>query len=515
MDMKTEVLVDPRAAETFPQLLRAAATAYGDDTAVVLRDENAPDEAITFVQLESRSAELARGLIARGAGKGTRIGFIFGNGPDFAVMLAAISRIGAIAVPISTMIIGNELVRVLRQSDIAGLILQRTFLGKDYLERLCDALPELRSGKAPELWLPEAPYLRWIISTGSDLPATIDDLSAVTADAARVSENFLHEIESEVHSTDQMIEVYTSGSMALPKGVKHNHGPVCFRARYLADIMNVTRGKEVNAMMPMFWVGGLMMYLLPDLVAGATTMCSPRTLNNSRVAMGSVMSDDDLALISNQPKPWWGLGMSETLGPYSYGDEIRAEGYPMCAPMDHFADGYDIRIADENDQPVGDGEIGEMQVRGYPVTSGLHKIERSKHFTADGYYHTGDMCKIEGSRVHFVGRGGDMIKTASSNVSPAEVEIELQNQEGVHNAYVVGIPDKERGQLVVAAVVPREGVETLDFGEIEVNLRKNLSGFKVPRAFVQITREEIPMLHSNKVSRRLVEKMMIEKLGRG
>ena len=77
----------------------------------------------------------------------------------------------------------------------------------------------------------------------------------------------------------------------------------------------------------------------------------------------------------------------------------------------------------------------------------------------------------------------------------------------------VGLPDKERGQLVVAAVVPREGA-TLDFAEIEATLRQRLSSYKVPRAYVQIAREEVPMLHSNKVGRRLLTTMMAEKLGR-
>jgi acyl-coenzyme A synthetase/AMP-(fatty) acid ligase len=119
----------------------------------------------------------------------------------------------------------------------------------------------------------------------------------------------------------------------------------------------------------------------------------------------------------------------------------------------------------------------------------------------------------EGSRVHFVGRSGDMIKTAGSNVSPAEVELELQQLPGVHSAYVVGLPDKERGQLVVAAVVPRDGVE-LDFTAIEADMRQRLSGYKVPRAYVAIARDDVPMLHSNKVARRQIETLMAEKLGR-
>ena len=509
--MTTGIQDDPREATTFPQLVRRAATAYGDDVAITLQGETIPDDAITFAELDRQSAELARGLIARGAGKGSRIGFIYGNGPRFAVMLAAIARIGAVAVPISTMIRANELVRVLRQSDVAGLIVQRRFLGNDYVERLCDALPELRE-LGPELRIARVPFLRWIVSQGDALPDSVRGMEYLSSAAGTVEEALLREVEAEVHPADQMIEIYTSGSMALPKGVKHNHGAVLFRTHYIRQMAGTRRGQETDAFLPMFWVGGLMITLMPNWEVGATTTCTERTMNNNRIALGSVMAEDDLKAM-NRGKPYWALGMSETLGPYSFGDVVRAPGYPLCSPLDHFADRYEGRVADEQGRPVADGESGEIQVRGYPVTPGLHKIERAEYFTADGYYRTGDMGLVEGGRIHFVGRNGDMIKTAGSNVAPAEVEMEMQALDGVHNAYVVGLPDKERGQLLVAAVVPREGV-TLDFAEIEATLRQRLSSYKVPRAYVAISHEEVPMLHSNKVSRRQIEAMMAQRLGR-
>jgi acyl-CoA synthetase (AMP-forming)/AMP-acid ligase II len=228
------------------------------------------------------------------------------------------------------------------------------------------------------------------------------------------------------------------------------------------------------------------------------------------VAIGSVLADEEL---QPRPPPYWGLGMSETLGPYSYGDELRAPGYPLCAPMDHIADRYELRVADAQGNPVDAGTSGEIQIRGYAVTPGLHKIERSAYFEPDGFYHTGDTAILEGKRLLFVGRDGDMIKTAGSNVSPAEVEQELQLLDGVHSAYVVGIPDRERGQLLVAAVVAREGV-VLDVAAIESQLRQRLSSYKVPRAYALITHQEVPMLISNKVARRQIEAMMVERFGR-
>lgn len=512
MSTQDGVLDDPKLAKTFPQLIRAAAAAYGDSLALTLKGDTISDDAVSFRELDDRSAELARGLLARGIGKGSRVGFILGNSPSFALMLAAIARIGAIAIPFSTLIKSNELVRVLRQSDVSGLIVQRSLLGHDLVERLCDALPDLRSGDSPDLRIYAAPYLRWIVAAGDDLPPTFHDMRFLTDAAASVSIEMLRAVEAEVHTTDQMIEIYTSGSMALPKGVKHNHGPIMTRTHYLRSMIGQARGDVRGAPMPMFWIGGLMMFLMPHWEIGATTACTEGTSTSTRVAMGSVLADEDLKAMPLM-STMWGLGMTETIGPYSYGDELRAPGYPLCAPMDHIADGYEVRVADDDDQPLPEGEIGEIQVRGFAVTPGLHKVERDAHFTADGYYHTGDMGFYTGTRLLFTGRNGDMIKTASSNVSPAEVEMEMQQLEGVHLAFVVGLPDKDRGQIVVAAVVPRDGVE-LDFADIEGKLRKQLSGYKVPRFYVAISNAEVPMLPSNKVARRQIERMMAEKLGR-
>lgn len=498
-----------------PQMVRAAADAYGDGVALTLKGETIPDDAITFRQLERQSAEIARALIARGIGKGSRIGFIQGNSPMFAVLLAAISRIGAIAVPISTMIKANELVRVLRQSDIAGLIVQRSLLGHDLVERLLDALPALRETASPDLRLPAAPYLRWIASWGPDLPASIGALEAMADLAEGIDEELLLAIEAEVHPTDQMVEIYTSGSMALPKGVRHLHGPVMFRAGYIARMLGTRERGDSAATLPMFWVGGMGITLLPNWVTGVCTHCTEGTSTSSRHAMGSVMAEEDLQIMASN-KPYWALGMSETFGPYTYGDELRTPGYPLCAPIDHIAERYEVRIADpETNLPVADGGTGEVQVRGYALTPGLHKLAREDYYTPDGFYHTGDLGLVDGQRIHFVGRSGDMIKTSGSNVSPAEVEQEMQLLDGIHSAYVVGLPDHQRGQLVVAAVVARDGADP-DMAVVEAELRNRLSSYKVPRAYVRISREEVPMLPSNKVSRRAIEALIADKLsGKG
>jgi acyl-CoA synthetase (AMP-forming)/AMP-acid ligase II len=499
------------AAKTYPQFLRAVALAYEDAPAVILRRPGIADQSLSYRDLESRSASLARGLLARGIGKGTRIGFIFGNGPEFVLIFSALARIGAVAIPISTLLKSNELVRVLRQADLTGLIVQRSLLGNDYADRMCEALPGLLTGHSPELRLEQTPYLRWIVSTGPDLPQTFRDFSWLSDEAGTVDESLLEEVEREVHSTDQLVEIYTSGSMALPKGVRHDHGPAIFRGHWIRAQMGLRTG-EVYCPLPMFWVGGLMISLLPNMEMGVASLCSEGTPISSRYAMGSVLAPEDLAEMKQTP-PFWGLGMSETLGPYALGKEFRAPGYPVCAPLDIVADRFEMRVADANGRPVADREIGEIQVRGYALSPGLHKIEREEYYTADGFYHTGDLGLVEGERVHFVGRDGDMIKSAGSNVSPAEVEMEMQALDGIHSAYVVGLPDAERGQLVAAAIVPREG-SSIDPDAIQKELRQKLSPYKVPQAYILLTRDEVPMLFSNKVDRRRIRTLTAERLGR-
>ena len=491
-------------------MIRAAAREYGDSVALEHRDGDIVDEQITFAALERQSAALSKGLVARGAGKGSRIGFIFGNGPSFAIVLAAIARIGAVAIPISTLVKSTELVRILRQSDVSALIVQRHFLGVDYVERLLSALPGLAESDA-DLRLAETPYLRWIAVQGKGaLPPCMRESSELGATSDSISDALLESIEAEVHATDQMVEIYTSGSMALPKGVKHTHGAVLFRAHYLAEKIKLERGQSYPAILPMFWVGGLMMSLMPNLVSGATTICADKTLSNSRFAMGSVLAADDMKAMATMDVIW-ALGMTETLGPYSYADTFRAPGYPLCAPLDHIADAFEVRVVDAENDPVADGVVGEIQVRGFALTPGLHKVAREDYFTPDGFYRTGDMGIVDGRRILFVGRDGDVIKTSSSNVSPAEVELELQSLDGVHSAYVVGVPDYERGQLIVAAVVARDGA-TLDFDAIDATMRTRLSSYKAPRAYFALTREEVPLLASNKVARRQLERMLAERL---
>jgi acyl-CoA synthetase (AMP-forming)/AMP-acid ligase II len=142
---------------------------------------------------------------------------------------------------------------------------------------------------------------------------------------------------------------------------------------------------------------------------------------------------------------------------------------------------------------------------------GLYKRERADVFDADGWYRTGDRGYFRDGWFFFTGRHSDLIKTAGANVAPAEVERVLMAYPDVKLAFVVGVADEDRGQEVVALVVPWRidtttgaAIEPPEPAELQQRLRSEVSSYKVPRRVFLIGDEDVPWLISQKVDRRAV-----------
>jgi acyl-CoA synthetase (AMP-forming)/AMP-acid ligase II len=200
--------------------------------------------------------------------------------------------------------------------------------------------------------------------------------------------------------------------------------------------------------------------------------------------------------------------MTETFGMYAWGKEATAELSPIAAPLDFFQPGFEVRVVDPTGADVGDGERGEIVVRGPCVARRLHKVLRDDVFDADGFYRTNDEGLVDGDRIHFLGRLGDMIKTAGANVAPAEVERALAGLDEVMFAVVVGVDDERRGQIVGAAVVPTDG-DVVEVATLRERLRSELSSYKVPRLVLVLgSFAEVPMTPSRKVRKRELAQMI-------
>jgi acyl-CoA synthetase (AMP-forming)/AMP-acid ligase II len=198
------------------------------------------------------------------------------------------------------------------------------------------------------------------------------------------------------------------------------------------------------------------------------------------------------------------LGMTETGGPHTMAEvpdtplppELRGSfGVPLPGVVSH-------RIVDPaSGLEAPAGQEGEIQVRGQILMSGIYKRERHEVFGPDSWYGTGDRGWFDDAgHLHFTGRASTLIKTAGSNVSPAEVESVLDAMPEVLHSFVVALPHPVRGQVVGAAVVASHGAR-LSVETIVAHARRNLSTFKVPTVIRLLAENELPMLPTGKVDR--------------
>ncbi|BBY22175.1 class I adenylate-forming enzyme family protein [Mycobacterium stomatepiae] len=533
-------MATPIEAATIGQLLRTAADSFGDADAVV-----AGGTRLTFTELDQRTRTLARNLIGRGVTKGCHVGISFGNDTDFIVSLLAVSRIGAVAVPISAFARGRELLRLLRYGDVAAILTARTMMGTDQVERLAAALPGLESARGPFLTLPDVPNLRWVdfVNAEAGLPPWASS-AQYGHPSTPVSEALLEAVEADVLGTDVALMIHTSGTTADPKGVPHLHDTVCFRARYLAERMQYRPGERTYTSHVLFWIGGLTMSLFTSLAAGATSVWCERfgagevlaLIEREKVtrlviyphqveqllAHSAFATTDRASLRVADPRLVVGhegdgirtpeghrmaLGMSETFGPFSWG----SGGANHIAAIEDIQPGLEVRVVDEHNQSVADGETGEIAVRGRCVTPGYYKRPKDFGFDADGWLHTGDRGLRDGNSIHYLGRLTQMIKTAGANVAPAEVAEAMLALNGVREAYVVPVPDDTRGQLVAAAAVLDSG-SGLDAARIRAELKRDLSPYKVPTLVAIFESEEIPWTPTFKVRTHQLTDMILARV---
>ena len=514
-----------------PALLRYCRQHYAGNDVLVFDDRR-----LTYGEMDEQSAILALQLLEAGVSKATRVGVLFPNSSEFLVSWLAVVRIGAVAVPISTLSSTVELARIIRHADLHILITADRFLSHDYVARLKEGFPDLAASRQP-LLLEGAPYLRqvWVWGDCAEPWARQVDLSRPST----YPRELLERIESEVSPADVVSIIYSSGSTADPKGVIHSHGAFMRQAAKVAATYPYVEDDRVFTPMPFFWVGGLTLTLLHGMHKGMAVIGSGKSgsalldfLERERVTyvvgwahlIKALTSDPtfpgrDFSSIRGgcMVEPGTGpknqmfgnaLGMTETCGPHTlsppdYPDSLAGSFGPPFA-------GMELKIVDiETGVEVPEGQTGELLVRGDALMQGMVKIEREAVFEPDGFYRTRDVCSFREGYLFFHGRCDDMIKASGANVSPREVEAAIMALGGVVQAIVLKVADERRGNVVGAVIALEEGT-AYEAEWLRRELAKSLSSYKVPRVIITLKPSEIPMMSSGKADRRKLGQMLEE-----
>lgn len=502
---------------TIDQLVRFRAE-HDADTPMVID----PASRLSYRELDSTTRDLAATFVEAGVGKGSRVGLTMPNGTRWVQIAIALTRIGAVLVPLSTLLQAGELVAQLRVAAVQFLVSVEEFRGHRYLDDLETVQP------------PELPALQRVWSS--------DQLPSSTA--SERPRRIIDPMTATVTPADPLVIMFTSGSSGSPKGVLHSHGNALGAVRSGLAARCITAGTRLYLPMPFFWVGGFGSGILSVLLAGATLVTEEiprpettlRLLERERVTLfrgwpdqaealarhaGAVGVDLSAlrpgsleALLPPEQRARPGaratlFGMTETFGPYC--------GYPADTDMPATAwgscgkpfAGMDVRIVDpDSGEPVAAGTAGMIHIRGPHTLRGICGRSREELFTADGFYPTGDLGHLdEHGFLFYHGRSDDMFKVSGATVYPGEVERALRAIDGVDNAFVTNVQGTA-GERVGAAVVCDAA---LTAEQLRASARKLLSAFKVPTVWLLLGSDDgVPRGATGKVDVRRLRELLAE-----
>jgi fatty-acyl-CoA synthase len=526
----------PPRSRTLGALLDEIATARPDGEAVVFRGER-----LTYPALRDRADTLARALLALGVRKGDRVALLLPNRPEWLVTAFAAAKIGAVTVAISTFSTPREIAWTLEHAQPRVIVTMEAFRGRGYLGAIHDLCPELARAAPGEIRSERLPELRAVIGIDDRRHAGIERWADVTARARDVSATVLAAAAASVSAEDVCFILYTSGSTATPKGVTLAHGGVVENGFNIGERQRLSARDRLWLSVPLFWSFGSANALPAILTHGGTIVLQEgfepgealALLDDERCSVYYGMANMARAMLEHPERRHRTLAAMRTGLTIGLPEDIQmtidavnarelcnvygaTETYGNCAVTDAH-DPLELRLTTQGlplpgtslrvvepatGRPLPPGEVGEFRVKGH-LTPGYYRDPEQTRaaFDAEGFFVTGDLGLVgDDGRVRFRGRLKELIKTSGANVAPLEVEAILLTHPAVKQAYVVGVPDRERGEVGVAAVELNAGA-TATADALTAFCRERLASYKVPARIVFRTAEQFPRTATGKVQK--------------
>ncbi len=545
---KKEQLIDL----TFPQVLDAVCDVFPDQYAFRY---TTLDYTRTYSEFRDDVDTFARSLIALGVRPGDHVAIWATNVPAWYITFWATTKIGAVLVTVNTAYKIHEAEYLLKQSDTHTLVMVESYKDSNYSEIIGTLCPELENlPKGSPLHSKKLPFLRNVITVGFEKKGCLTWEDAV-AQSDRVPVEEVYRRAAAVNKHDVCNMQYTSGTTGFPKGVMLTHYNVVNNGKAIGDCMDLSTADRMMIQVPMFHCFGMVLAMTAS-VTHAVTMSpipafSPRLgldcINKEKITAFHGVPTMFIAMLGHENFEKTDFSnmrtgiMAGSPCPIKVMEEViekmnmkeicitygQTEASPGCT-MSKTTDSIDARVNTvggpifgveckivdpETGEELPDGTDGEFVARGYNIMKGYYKMPEATAaaIDSDGWLHTGDLARrVENGYFKITGRIKDMIIRGGENIYPKEIEDFIYTHPKVKDVQVIGVPDKQYGEEIMACVIPADG-ENLTEEELREFIIANIAKHKVPR-YIRFV-DSFPMNAAGKILKYKMREEAVEYLG--
>lgn len=373
---------------------------------------------------------------------------------------------------------------------------------------------------------PTFPQLRMdYIVSHCESPLVVDD--DVIAQSAQMPESDLEQLPS---IDDDAMLIYTSGSTGNPKGILHTFATIGDTFRRISDLPIITKDTQFGNYAPMYFVAKVFVY--QSLLLGATVHFYSKEVRTDIAKLSDYIDDFSIScsyippaalllfknrsaslkfittgsekLTTQHSKEGYTLinnyGMTETFATVTC---YTLPDHPIDdVPLGKTVQGIDYVIADEQGNPVTNGEIGELCFKQHLCKEYYKDPEKTSELFRGGLMHTGDLVREVDGLIHYVQRKDWMVKVNGQRVEPSEVETVIRKIEGVKDALVKGFDSTDGSQYIVGYYILEEDA-TLTSDDVTATLAKSVPAYMVPRFMVQMN--AFPINLNGKIDRKSLQ----------
>lgn len=508
----------------------------------------------TYPEFRDDVDNFARTLLALGVKKGDHVAIWATNVPAWYITFWASTKIGAVLVTVNTAYKIHEAEYLLKQSDTHTLVMIEGFKDSDYAGIMREICPELETSEKGKLNSKRLPVLKNVITVGFEMNGCYTWEEA-SKKAEEIPYSEVEKIRRTIDKHDVCNMQYTSGTTGFPKGVMLTHYNVVNNGKAIGDCMDLSTADRMMIQVPMFHCFGMVLAMTASMTHGVTMSPIPafspkkslKCINQEKITCfhgvptmfiamlghedfektdfshmrtgimaGSpcpikTMQDviekmhmDEICITYGQTEASPATTMSKTTD--SIETRVNTVGGPIF--------GVECRIVDpETNEEVPDNVDGEFVARGYNIMKGYYKMPEATAaaIDEDGWLHTGDLLRrLPDGNFKVTGRIKDMIIRGGENIYPKEIEDFLYTHPKVKDVQVIGVPDKDYGEEIMACIILHEGVEATE-EEIKQYVLDHMAKHKVPR-YVDFV-NEFPMNAAGKILKYKMREAAVEKLG--